>query len=211
MLEKVRFRTDVKSMRYALYLFLLVIAANAITAQEAGVDAGSSLAVVKQSWARERLNWDDNENVTPGGVNIRPRPRTAPTTKAYRKKEASEQRSVRLASSGTREAPEDPQFQFTYTVTVRNDSTKTIREVDWDYVFLAETTREEIGRRQFTSEEKIEPGKTKKLSVQVSSPPTRRVDVQQAGKKEKTGLDESVVILRILYDDKTEWKAPTHN
>src|SRR5687768_11367896 len=125
-----------------------------------------------------------------------------------RTKEASEQRSRRANSGVARQPEEDPLYQFTYNLVVRNDSSKKIREIDWDYVFSDAQTREELGRRQFTSAEKIDPGKTKKLTIRVSSPPTLKIDVYRMGKKESDGLAGAIEISRILYDDDSEWKAP---
>ena len=128
---------------------------------------------------------------------------------SYRKKTASEQRSIRLSSSNAanRQPAEDPRFRFTYNVVVRNDSVKKIREIDWDYIFVDKETREEIGRRQFTSDDKIEAGKTKRLSVRIATPPTHKVSAAQMGKSEASGLSESVVIARILYEDGSEWRS----
>jgi hypothetical protein len=194
-------------MRYGLFLFLSAICADAAFAQAAVVESNSDLAVIKHSWSKERLDWDNTEELTAtAGPQTRPRIRMPPS---YRKKTAAEQRSIRLSSSNAadRQPAEDPRFQFTYNVVVRNDSGKKIREIDWDYIFVDSATREEMGRRQFTSDDKIEAGKTKKLSVRVGTPPTHRVKAAQMGKSEAAGLTESVVIARILYEDGSEWKT----
>lgn len=86
---------------------------------------------------------------------------------------------------------------------------RTIKEMDWDYVFTDATTGEELGRREFTSVEKIGGGKRKELSVLLAAPPTQRISVYALGKNERNGLAERVSIVRILYDDGTSWQAPT--
>ena len=193
-------------MKSVFLAVLLALSAGAVPGQQSVAETGSQLAVLKFSWNRERVAWDDSDPITSGGVPTGPRTRK-PTTPEYRKKEASEQRSARLASSGTREPAEDPRFNFTYEVVVRNDSARKVREIDWDYVFLAAGTQEELGRRQFTSDEKIDAGKTKKLSVRVSTPPAYSVRAPQTGKNESAAFTEKIDIVRILYEDGTEWKA----
>jgi hypothetical protein len=64
-----------------------------------------------------------------------------------------------------------------------------------------------LGRREFTSVEKIGPGKRKEVSVLVSSPPTQRVSIKTLGEREHDGLAEQVIVVRILYADGTTWPA----
>jgi hypothetical protein len=42
-------------------------------------------------------------------------------------------------------------------VSVKNTGEKTIKLVDWDYVFFNTATQSETGRLEFTSDEKIGP------------------------------------------------------
>lgn len=192
-------------MRTGLLMLLMALSAVAAFAQPSALETDAGLAIIKYSWLKELLNWDDAETITPAGVTMKTRDRKPP---GLRRKEASEQRSRRANSSGARQTAEDPRYQFTYNLVVRNDSLKKIREIDWDYVFSDAQTREELGRRQFTSAEKVDRGKTKKLTIRVSSPPTLKIDVYRMGKKESDGLKGTVEISRILYDDDSEWKAP---
>ena len=100
-----------------------------------------------------------------------------------------------------------PRYVFNYKVTVQNNSAKAIKEIDWDYIFTDASTGEVVGRREFTSTEKIGPGKKKELSVRVSSPPALTVSVYKLGENEGAGLTQAIAVLRILYDDGTEWKT----
>ena len=52
-----------------------------------------------------------------------------------------------------------PRDGYRYKVLVKNAGAKTVKLIDWDYVFLDANTRQEVARRQFTSEEKVRPGK----------------------------------------------------
>jgi hypothetical protein len=89
---------------------------------------------------------------------------------------------------------------------VKNVSTKQITEIDWDYVFLDAVSGEELDRRQFTSVQNIGPGKQKELVFQLQTPPTRRISVQALDKKERVGLDERILIVRIKYADGSVWQ-----
>lgn len=197
-------------MKFGFLLLSIVLNAVAAFGQLAAAGPESGVSVLKHSWSKERVAWDDADPIMPGGVSTTPRSRK-PKTDEYRKKEASEQRSMQLNASTQKEPPEDTRFLFTYEIVVNNGSSKTIREIDWDYVFIDTETREEIGRRQFTSVEKIGAGKKKKLAIRVHTPPTRTVKVSQSGKKDAAGVTEAIEVHRILYDDDSEWRATPGN
>ena len=196
-------------MRPGLFLLLILTAAVSFFGQQPPPETNGELAVLKYSWARERVNWDREENIIPRGIPSRVITQKSDKPLEQQKKEVADRKSARLEATETAQTAEDPNIRYTYSVTVRNDSAKKIIEIDWDYIFLDAKTGEEIGRRQFTSGDKIEVGKTKKLLAQVAAPPTHRVDINQTGKSEKTAMTENVVIVRILYQDKSEWKIAT--
>ena len=100
-----------------------------------------------------------------------------------------------------------PRYAFVYKVSIQNNSDKTIKEFDWDYVFFDAATGAEVGRRQFTGVEKISPGKSKELIFQVASPPTKTISVYALDKNERLGLTESVVLVRITYADGSVWPS----
>ena len=97
---------------------------------------------------------------------------------------------------------------FVYKVTVKNSGNKAIKSVDWDYIFLDRSTQTEIGRQQFTSDEKISPGKTKDLIVTISKPPTKTISLTALNKNETESLDGQVILVRIDYADGTSWQRP---
>jgi hypothetical protein len=69
-------------------------------------------------------------------------------------------------------------------------------------------SEEELGRREFGSEQKIAPGKTKEVKFFVSSPPVRRISVQSLDKNERDGLGERIELVRVEYADGTAWQRP---
>nr|MBA2734858.1 hypothetical protein [Acidobacteriota bacterium] len=101
-----------------------------------------------------------------------------------------------------------PRYVFMYKVSVKNTGSKTIKTLDWDYIFLEPDTEHEIERRQFTSDEKISPGKTKELSVLYNRPPTMTISVYALGKDEHLSIKGRAVIVRIEYADGSVWPRP---
>ena len=97
---------------------------------------------------------------------------------------------------------------FVYKASIKNTTTKTISLIDWDYIFLDRADQSELGRQQFTSEEKIGPGKSKELTVVISKPPTQTVSVTSLNTKERDGLVGRVVIVGIQFSDGSAWQRP---
>ncbi len=106
-------------------------------------------------------------------------------------------------AKATQSAPSD--FGYKYRVTVRNDGTKTVKSIDWDYIFLDPTTQHEVARHQFTSDETIKPAKIKEISVLYSSAPVRTISAKMLAGKEPLPYTEQVAIARILYVDGSVW------
>ncbi len=107
-----------------------------------------------------------------------------------------------------RAAGERSRFGYRYKVSLRNTGEKTVKAIDWDYVFLDPGTKNEVSRHQFTSEEKIRPGKEKELYVFTLSPPSRTVSASRLGKKGSHHFVELVVLVSVQYTDGSVWKLP---
>jgi hypothetical protein len=178
----------------------------------ASEDAGG-VVVVKFNWSKERIGWESD-----------PFSGTTESFSDMRRRAADDKRKERAQASGNigeankieREAraeqviksrpPAPPRYAFLYKATLKNGGAKSIKELDWDYVFFDAATQQELGRRQFTSTAKIAPGKSKEFSFTVPAPPTRKISVQALDRRERDGLSEQVVVVRILYEDGTEWR-----
>ena len=93
-------------------------------------------------------------------------------------------------------------------VTVRNSSDKAIKSIDWDYIFLDRASLSEIGHQQFTSEDKIAPGKAKELTIVASKPPTHTISLTALNSNERNALSERVVLEGIQYADGSSWQRP---
>jgi hypothetical protein len=194
-----------------LALFLFCAAACPIVAQE----AGSPLVVVKFSWDRERLH---------------PLPSMAPLAsqdelvlQSRREQEIAKARNAQQKGAAARletqnvnhqeakvkaQQTEPPRDGYRYKVTVRNEGVKTIKSIDWDYYFVDPLTNQELARHQFTSDEKIKPGKSKEVTVLYLKPPVKTVDAHSLRKKEGESFVGHVVIARLQFSDGSVWQHP---
>jgi len=68
-------------------------------------------------------------------------------------------------------------------VTLRNDGERTIKSIDWDYIFIDPITKQELARHQFTSDERIKSGKSKEVSVLYFISPVKTVDARLLKKR----------------------------
>ncbi|HLL14276.1 MAG TPA: hypothetical protein VK388_04290 [Pyrinomonadaceae bacterium] len=189
-------------------------AAAASTASENPPD----LQVVKFSWSKERLGWEGNPFSGPVENFDQMRVRTR---NERRINEAKREGNTIELDRVTREAKADaanveelrrqqqpPRYGFMYKVSVKNTGTKAIKSLDWDHVFFDTDTKAESGRHQFTGDEKIAPGKQKEFTVFTPSPPSRTVSVYKLQKRERDTLGESIVVVRIVYEDGSVWQRP---
>jgi hypothetical protein len=176
----------------------------------------SRVEVVRFSWTKERIGWERD----PFGGPIENFDEVRARTRNERRIDDAKRGGSAEVDKIKREAKADAanmavkhkvtpsRYVFVYKTTVKNLSDKQIKSVDWDYVFFDSTTEEEIGRRQFTSDEKISPGKSKELSVTISKPPTQTISLTALNTSERNALVERVVVVRINYADGSSWQLP---
>ena len=203
-------------MKILTALFLLAGLSAAARAQQAPAAGGPpDLTVLKCGWSRELI---------PGWEN---RPTGAEPYDAMLSRVAAEQRVQRERNAGNKgrtahaddeakvyekanadkgaKSSKPPRFGYRYKVSIRNGGQKAIKSVDWDYVFLDAVTQAEVERHQFTSDEKIGPGKEKELSVFNLAPPTRTVSARASSRKDAPAFVERIVLVRVVYADGTVW------
>ncbi len=196
-------------MRVLLLLLLILVPGVAVNAQDLPIE------LVKYSWSKERLNWEGNpfggpnENFHQMQFRSRSEKRVSDAKRSNSpevgklEKEAKADAAI-VANENQNSAP--PRYYFMYRASMKNLSTKQIKEIDWDYIFADVGTGEELDRRQFTSVQNIGPGKQKELTFTILTPPTRRVSVYALDKKERLALAEKVIIVRITYADGSVWE-----
>lgn len=93
---------------------------------------------------------------------------------------------------------------YVYRAKIKNAGLKTIRAVDWGYMFVDPDTQQELGRHRYSSKVKIRPGQNSDLVGRSATPQTYIVNVKNAGKE----LSEQIVIYRVEYDDGSVWQTP---
>jgi hypothetical protein len=176
----------------------------------------SGIEVVKFSWAKERINWERDpfggpvENFDETRARQRNERRIEDAKRGGSAEVDKIKREARADAANIAAKHQQPssRYVFVYKTTVKNLSDKAIKSIDWDYVFFDRETETELGRREFTSEEKISPGKAKELTVTITKPPTQTISLTALNTGERKSLSERVVIMRIDYADGTVWQRP---
>lgn len=180
--------------------------------------AGPDVEVVKHSWTKERVGWESDpfggpiENFDEMRVRTRNEKRMMDAKRSATSIEAGRAERDALTDQALISAihkTKPPRYGFNYKVSLHNKGSKEITAIDWDYIFFDTITLNELGRREFGSQQKIAPGKTKEVKFFISSPPARRISVQALDKKERDGLGERVELVRVEYADGTVWQRIT--
>lgn len=210
-----------KALTSLLLLMGLAVAAQAQgTPAAATAQASSAAVVLKFSWTKERLpGWENNpfgpsfEMYDDMRVRVSDERRLQDARNSGKKAEAGRiERDAQAREDATKKkkvtSTARPKDGYRYKVTIKNTSAKTIKSIDWDYIFSDPASRSEVARHQFASDEKISPGKEKELSVFILSPPSNTVSAAALGRKDRSLFDERVIIVSIKYSDGTVWVQP---
>jgi hypothetical protein len=96
---------------------------------------------------------------------------------------------------------------FLYSVELRNDGSKAIKAVLWNYLVIDGMTNEELGRHEFVSFEKVGSNAGRALTVRSRLSPSRIVTVQGTQPSTITVV-ERVILRCVVYDDGTLWEQP---
>ena len=199
-------------MRVAVVLLSVLIFTGVAYAQS---PTDPAIELVKFSWSKERLNWEGNpfggpnENFHQMQFRARSEKRVSDAKRSNSaevgklEKDAKADAAI-VENENKNSAP--PRYYFIYRASMKNLSSKAIKEIDWDYVFVDAVTGDELDRRQFTSVQNIGPGKQKELVFTLPTPPTRRISVQALDRRERVGIDERVVVVRVTYMDGSVWE-----
>ncbi len=204
-------------MRWLVVALGLALTATVSIAQQVSNPPDpSKTEVVKFSWAKERIGWERDpfggpiENFDEARARQRNERRIEDAKRGGSAEVDKIKREARADAANIAAKHKQPpsRYVFIYKTTVKNLSDKPIKSIDWDYVFFDSSNETEIGRREFTSEEKISPGKSKELTVRITKPPTHTISVTALNTGERKSLTERVVIVRIDYADGTSWQRP---
>jgi hypothetical protein len=185
-------------------LILLLFFTSLVSAQEP-----SGVEVIKSSWSKVRIGWERDpfggplENFDEMRARARNERRVAQGGGERAKRDAKADE----ANLEKQREKNPPKYYFIYTAKIKNTHTAAITQIDWDHVFYERGTENEMGRQEFTSDEQIGSGKTKELTVTITSPPTRTVSVTSLNLEERDRLTEKIIIIRVKYADGHIWQA----
>ena len=186
-------------------LLVLLLLTSMLWAQEP-----SAVEVLKSSWSKVRIGWERDpfggplENFDEMRSRTRNERRIAQGGGERAKREAKADE----ANIAKQREKAPPKYYFIYKTKIKNNHSSAITQLDWDYVFFERGTENEVGRQQFTSDEQIPPGKTKELTVTLTSPPARTISVTSLNLEERDRLSEQIILVRVQYADGKVWQAP---
>jgi len=200
-------------MKALTLLLSLLLYTNVALPQQEG--AAASVEVLSFSWTKERIRQRPSMLPLASSEELIRQSRSeaqlaAARNAANRGAEGRTQTQIKNHEDATAKARQTnaPEDGYRYTVKVRNDGQKTIKSVDWDYLFLDPSDGREVARHQFTSDETVKPGKTKELTVLYLTPPVKTISAKMLSKKEPMPFQERVILARILYTDGSIWQHP---
>ncbi|MBC7932317.1 MAG: hypothetical protein H7Z38_17310 [Rubrivivax sp.] len=198
---------------WALSLLLVVLGStNLIPAFPQGAE---EVSILKFSWSKERISQRPSVAEFSSAAALREQAlnegRLA-TARNTQDKGAAGRAETTINRQNEAEAKarqtDPPRDGYRYKVTLRNDGLKTIKSIDWDYLFLDPMTQQEVARHQFTSDDTIKPGKSKEIGVLYLNPPVKTVKADTLGKKGESPYKEQVLLARIQYSDGSVWQRP---
>jgi hypothetical protein len=198
-----------------LLVGLVAIVCSFIPAQQ--VTEVPDIKVMKFSWAKVRVGWERDpfggavESYDEMRIRSRNEKRIEDAKKGGSATEIDKVKREARADAANiaaqrKKAP--ARYIFEYRVSIKNESKKTIKTVDWDYVFQDATSGDVMGVHEFTSEQRIGPGKTRDLKIQIRKPPAQIVSVTSLEKDERNRFKEQVIVRRIEFADGSYWQHP---
>jgi len=95
---------------------------------------------------------------------------------------------------------------FMYSVEVKNEGNKSIKAILWDYLVIDGRSKEELGRHELVSFEKVSRNSVKTLTVRSRVTPSRIVTVQDSPPNANSTVVEQVMLKCVVYDDGTVWQ-----
>lgn len=169
----------------------------------------NTVEVVKCSWSKVRIGWERDPFGGPleNFDEMRSRTRNERRVAMGGGERARREAKADAANLKTQREEKPSDYYFIYKARLKNNYTSEIVEIDWDHVFYERGTENELGRQQFTSTEQIGPGKTRELSVKITSPPTHTVSVTSLNLEERNRFSEKIDIIRVKYADGRIWQA----
>lgn len=194
-----------------LFLLLTIPLLNATIQVPERVNSPSDLRIEKKSWTK---------SYPPVGGDRDPfAPNDLVREQVLAAREAQVVNRQRIASSEPVMKPRNVQINtsslpnlkpgqayYSYSVTVKNTGTKTVRTIVWAYVFTDTVLQEQVGRTVSENAVKLRPGKSVEMVGYSNNPAVQVINAKSAGTRNP--IKEEIEILRVDYEDETFWERP---
>lgn len=186
-------------------------------AQTEGAKTNSGVEILKLKWEKQaRLPRNFDPSVIPTNDTFRTmESRTAVpgSTQAPYGDETRRDAAARSAALAPVDyfpnAPARMPIFYVYSLTIRNNGTKTIQAVAWDYVFLNAGSQTVVGNHHLLSYATV---KTSQSATLKGTERTRPITIVSATNvKSRTASArplERAIVHCVLYDDGTTWRNP---
>lgn len=202
-------------MKYLFLMLLCIFAAAEISAQTAANSSG--LIVLEKKWhAKSFRSVSSALDEDPFRANNEARQVIQDRKDNLRENEIRRKQGLPPEAARVRFRAMTPEYAdsnlhtYTYQITIRNDGTKTIQTVVWEYVFSNRADNQEAGKHQFTSKTNLKPGETGKLTVNYGAAPSKVINAADTGKKLHNQYAEQVSIKIIRYTDGSLWQIDSN-
>lgn len=209
-------------MKVSNGIFLLIVLATfVLTPTSATAQDPRELVITHFKWSRNfhRPDWDkDNfgpENRRAHAVNVqRQRDEGEVVAKSQDgddgakagSKTAAQSQPAHIIDDSHSPTPRKIYEEYLYTLTAKNAGAKTIKTLDWDYLFIDSETGKEIARHHFTSIVNIRPAAQQKVIEADIAPPSRVITAKGLDKKAGNPFTERVIVNAIRYSDGSVWR-----
>ena len=156
---------------------------------QAPKDQQSGITIIKNNWKKGVRGGDMGRSIYEPS---QPRSRNPANEDPFQRMRETGRR-MRLREDG-----------YYYTVTFKNDGTRAVKALIWDYTVASPGDPESLTHHQFFSRVDIRPGKHKEVYRFAVTPPTRTVSAA----KPDSRLIEEVIVKAVQYKDGSVWKVP---
>lgn len=202
-------------MKLLSSLLLGLLSAGAILAQTPSAPSEPlGVSVVKFSWQKDVFVpalYDDPMGPNQEQINLRRQQRIIKRAQPARTGagQAPLPMPTRDINTAGKAAAEGPSVNYIYEAKIRNDGSKTIKSIVWEYLVFDPQTVTLLGRHAFLDEVRLRPGKAVNLVAFTASPPNTILQADKQGKSSNHKYQESVIISRIEFEDGTSWQRAT--
>lgn len=208
-------------MKY-LFLFALLVPIGSPIQSNPVVQQESSVLVTAFKWFRSKQTVEklDHAGSSTAATMLKPERNFERNTRINEPRGARDPRAD--TTDGRAEALEaivqesrtpssKPVEGFAYRAKIKNNGTKTIEVIFWEYKSIDKSDSSKISRRQFLCSVKVKPGKGTELKAFSLLSPSDAISVEALGKADADAFVEKALINRVEYADGSIWQRKDWN